>query len=365
MDTACVRAREEVNEMNEEVKDEIKEVPVTAEESVTETPAAEAPVTDTPTTEAPASEASGEEAPAAAVPSMDEFSEELNNSFKNLKEGDLVKGTVVGISDTEVTVDLGSYAEGIIKAGEVSNDPHFSIKTDIAVGDTVEVQVLGEDKNGSILLSKKKADDTLNWASFKEMMDAREVITVKVAQAVKAGVVAYVKGVRAFIPASQIATNYIENLETVVGQKIDTVIITVDEEKKRLVLSGREAAKDRAAAEKAERIAKVQKGMITTGKVEKIMPFGAFIDLGDGLSGLVHISQISQKRVKTVEDALKEGDEVKVKVLDIKDGKISLSIKAAADQEPAKDPASEGPREYRSGGDATTSLGDMLAKLKL
>ena len=300
------------------------------------------------------------------VPSMDEFKDELNSSFQKLKEGDLIKGNVVGVSETEVTMDLGSYAEGIIKADELSNDPRFSIKTDITVGETLDVVVLGEDKNGSILLSKKKADDILAWSKLKDMLEAKTVISVTIAQAVKAGVVAFVDSVRGFIPASQIGLTYIEDLETVVGQTIDVIAITVDEEKKRLVLSGKEVARDRAAAEKASRIANVQKGAVLTGKVEKIMAFGAFIDLGDGISGLVHISQISHKRIKTVGEALKEGDEVKVKVLDVKDGKISLSIKATDEKAPVEElPKDEGPREYRADGEATTGLAALLKNIKL
>lgn len=320
--------------------------------------------------EAVAAAETAAEAPAEevkeVVPSMDEFKDELNSSFKKLKEGDLIKGNVVGVSDTEVTIDLGSYAEGVIKADELSNDPKFSIKADVTVGETLDVLVLGEDKNGNILLSKKKADDILAWSKLKEMLEAKTVVSVTVSQAVKAGVVAFVDGIRGFIPASQIGLSYIEDLETVVGQTIDVVVITVDEEKKRLVLSGKEVAKDRAAAEKANRIASVQKGAILAGKVEKIMTFGAFIDLGEGLSGLVHISQISNKRVKTVGEVLKEGDEVKVKVLDVKDGKISLSIKAADEKAPAEEiPADEGPREYRADGEATTGLAALLKNIKL
>lgn len=318
-------------------------------------------VEETPVTEAPAAEVQEVK---EEVPSMDDFKDELNNSFKKLKEGDLVKGNVIGVSDTEVTIDLGSYAEGIVKLDELSNDPRFSIKADVNVGDSMDVYVLGEDKNGSILLSKKKADDIIAWKKLKSMLDSKEVTTVKVAQAVNAGVVTYLNGVRAFIPASQIGLSYIENLETVVGQTLDVIVITVDEAKKRLVLSGKEVARDRAAAEKANRISNLQKGLVTTGKVEKLMPFGAFIDIGNGLSGLVHISQISHKRIKTPGEVLKEGDEVKVKILDVKDGKVSLSMRAVEEKDPTET-IDEGPREYRSGGEATTGLGSLLSNIKL
>lgn len=300
------------------------------------------------------------------IPSMDDFKEELERSFHKLKEGDMVSGTVMGVSETEVSVDLGSYSEGIIPIDELSNDPRFSIKADIAVGDKVRAMVISEDNgDGALVLSLKQAADVLAWDELRASMNAKEIFSVKVAEAVNAGVVTYLKGIRAFIPASQIGLSYVEDLDSVVGQTLDVVIITVEEDKKKLVLSGKEVARERAEAEKTARISSLQVGLVTEGVVEKIMPFGAFVRMGDGLSGLVHISQICGRHIKSPNEVVKEGETVKVKILAVKDGKISLSMKAVEEREEVVEDIEEAPVEYSSGESATTGLGALLANLKL
>ena len=266
--------------------------------------------------------------------SMKDYEKELEQSFTKIKEGDLLSGTVAGITDTEVTVDLGLYSDGIIPLQELSNDPKFSIKGDITVGEPIKAVVLSEDNGeGHILLSKKQADDILAWDDLKELMDQGTVLTLKIGGVVNGGVITYVHGIRGFIPASHLALSYVEDLNTYLNQTVEAKIITVDASKKRLVLSVREVLRDQKAQEKQEKFARIQIGDIMEGKVENITGYGAFIDLGEGLSGLVHISQISQKRIQSVHEVLKEGDTVKVKVIAIKDGKLSLSIKALQDKE--------------------------------
>ncbi len=300
------------------------------------------------------------------TPSMDDFKDEISQSFRKLESGDIVKGTVIGVSDTEVTVDLGCYAEGIIKLEELSNDPRFSIKADIKVGEEISAKVLREDKEGNILLSRKQADDVLAWDTLKQMMADHTIATVKVAQEVKSGVVTYLNGIRAFIPASKLAAGYVEDLSTFVGKEIEVQVITADQENKKLVLSAKDVALEKAREEKKSRIANLPIGTVVTGKVEKIMQFGVFVDIGDGLSGLVHISQMSTKRIKTPDEVVKVGDEVKVKIRDVKDGKISLSMRAVEEKDkPQEAVESSGPREYSSGGEAATSLGSLLKNIKL
>lgn len=298
------------------------------------------------------------------IPSMAEFESQIDHSFRKLKPGDIVTGTVIGISDTEVTVDLNSYTEGIIKLEELSNDPRFSIKADIQIGEEISATVLKEDREGNILLSRKQADDILAWDTLKKMMDERTPVTVKIAQVVNAGVVTYLQGIRAFIPASKLALTYVEDLSTFVGKELAVQVITVDKEKKKLVLSAKDLLLAQAVAEKNNRASQLAVGSILSGKVEKLMPFGAFVDLGDGLSGLVHISQISDKRIKTPSEVLKVGDEVKVRVRDVKDGKISLSMKNLNAKDEAVD-TQAGPREFSSGGEATTGLAELLKNIKL
>lgn len=296
---------------------------------------------------------------------MDDFKDELNRSFKKLNEGDMVKGTVIGISDTEVTVDLGYYSEGLIKLEELSNDPRFSIKADVTVGEELTAMVIGEDREGNVLLSKKQAEDVLSWDKLNEMKKNRTVATVKIASAVNAGVVTYLEGIRAFIPASMLSLSYVEDVSEYVGKELSVIVVTVDRNASKLVLSAKEVLRDQASLEKAGKIAKVQKGIVINGIVDKIMPFGAFVTIGDGLSGLVHISQICGKHLKSPSEVLKEGQEVTVKVLDVKDGKISLSIKAVEEKEDVIDDVEEAPVEYTSGEDATTGLGALLKGFKL
>ena len=177
------------------------------------------------------------------------------------------------------------------------------------------------------------------WDAFEEMMENKVVFTVPIDESVKAGVVTSVK--------------------------VDVVIITADREKQRLVLSGREAAKIKRGQEKKARIEALKIGTVLEGKVETIKPYGAFVDLGNGISGLVHISQMSTKRVATPEEVCKEGDVVKVKITKVKDGKVSLSMKALEEAPaPTEDDIPE-LSQVVSHEKATTSLGDLLKNIKL
>ncbi|MFW5631745.1 MAG: 30S ribosomal protein S1 [Acetivibrio ethanolgignens] len=302
----------------------------------------------------------------AVMPSMAEFEEEISRSMKKIKEGDILSGTVIGVSDTEVMLDLGSYTEGIIRLEQLSNDPRFSIKADIAVGDVIKAMVLREDDGqGNILLSKKQADDILAWDKLKELLEAKEVVSVKLQSAVNSGMIAYLEGIRAFVPASQLSLSYVEDLESWVGKTIDVIVITVDEDKKRLVLSARELLWQREQEEKQQRLNSLQKGLVTTGVIEKIAPYGCFVNIGEGLTGLVHISQICGKRIQSPTEVVKLGEEVKVKIVDVKDGKISLSIKAVEEREEVVEEIEKAPVEYHSEGEASTGLASLLAGIKL
>ena len=200
------------------------------------------------------------------------------------------------------------------------------------------------------------------WAEFAQMMADRTVLNVKIAEAVKGGVVAFVNEVRAFIPASQLSTEYVEKLEDWQGKHVDAVIITVDPEKKRLVLSGREVEKEKKAAQRKERLAQFKAGDVVEGTVDNIKDYGAFVKLADGIDGLLHISQISTQRIKHPGAVLKEGQTVKVKILSIADGKISLSMKALIEQETEEEEHET--FDYKEAA-ATTGLGDLLKGLKL
>ena len=297
--------------------------------------------------------------------SMDDYLDELEKSFHRLKNGDMVKGPVIGIGETEITVDLGSYAEGIVPIDELSNDPKFSIKTDIAVGDVVNAMVISPDNGiGQVLLSIKRADNILAWDFLEEAKENGQVFNVKITEAVKGGVVTYLKGIRAFIPASGLTLDYVEDTESFVGKHISVRIIEVDEDDRKLILSAKSVLREEEAKKTEEKMSKIAIGTVVTGKVERIENYGAFVRLPDGLSGLVHISQMSERRIKHPKEVVSENDEVKVMITDIKDGKISLSMTRAAEIEAADDIDST-PVEYSTGDSPTTSFADLLKGIKL
>jgi small subunit ribosomal protein S1 len=304
------------------------------------------------------------EKPAAEIgttETMEDYSKELEASFRTIKEGDVLSGSVIDVNEEGVTLDLNYYASGVIKAADMSKDPSFSILADVHVGDVVEAVVVKKDDGaGNIQLSRVEAADVLGWDKVQT------VLTVKVAEVVNKGVVAFLEGIRGFIPASHLALSYVEDLNTFTGKELEVHVITVEKEKKKLVLSAREVLKEKEAEKLNHKIAMVVPGSVMEGKVESIMPYGAFVDLGDGLSGLVHVSQISQKRIKTPSEVLKEGDTVKVKVLNTNNNKISLSIKAVADTAEAETVVEDKlAAKYSSKESIGTSLGDLLKGIKL
>ena len=295
---------------------------------------------------------------------MDDYSAELEASFQKIEEGDILTGTVIAVDETEVTVDLRYYAEGIIKAEDYSHEPGFSLKNEVHVGDEVQATVIRtDDGQGNILLSKVEANDVLAWEKLKQYKEEGTVLDVTVKGIVNAGVIAYVEGIRGFIPASKLSLSYVEDLNTYLNQPIQVQVFDIDKEKKRLILSARELLRAKAEEEKKAKISNVEVGLVTEGTVESLQPYGAFVNLGEGISGLVHISQISEKRIKDPSVVLSVGDKVKVKVIAIKDGKISLSMKALNDV--AAQEIEEEVYELPKTGEATTSLASLFANIKL
>lgn len=300
-----------------------------------------------------------------AAESMADYSKELEASFRTISEGDVISGTVIDVNEEGVTLDLNYYASGIIKAADISRDPSFSILTDVKVGDRLEGVVTKKDDGaGNIQLSCIEAAEVVGWDRVQSYLDEKTAVTVKVAETVNKGVTAYLEGIRGFIPASQLSLNYVEDLSTFVGQTLEVRVITVDRAKKRLVLSAKDLLKEKEEERINHKISMIVPGSILEGKVESLMPYGAFVDLGDGISGLVHISQISQKRIKTPSEVLKVGDTVKVKVLNTNNNKVSLSIRAAEDNRAAEAIEDRQAAQYSSGGSVGTSLADLLKGLK-
>lgn len=298
--------------------------------------------------------------------SMKDYEKELEASFRTINEGDVIKGTVIDVTDEEVTLDLKYYTQGIIKTEDLSDDPNFSVLDDVRIGDEIEATVMKtDDGNGNIVLSKKEANSVLAWDVLRQYMDDKKEIPVKVTETVKGGAIAFVEGIRGFIPASQLDISYVEDVDIYQDKKLTVRVTEVNPEKKKLILSAKEVLREKLKEEHDHKIAMLIPGTITDGTVESLQTFGAFVDIGDGLSGLVHISQISEFRIKKPSEVLKVGDKVRVKILNTNEGKISLSIKAAAEEEGSSEEASREAEMYSSNETIGTGLGDLLKGIKL
>lgn len=296
---------------------------------------------------------------------MKDYEKELNESMKKIEEGDILTGTVVSVDEKEVILDLKYYAEGVIPAEDYTREPGFNLKEEVHPGDEVSATVVRKDDgNGNILLSRVEAADVLAWEKIREYKESGEALDVTVKGITNAGVIAYVEGVRGFIPASRLSLGYVEDTEEYLNRQIRVQVIEFDKDSKKLILSARELLREQAEEERKKKISNVQVGLVTEGTVESLQPYGAFVDLGNGLSGLVHISQICEKRIKKPSEVLSVGDRVKVKVTAVKDGKLSLSIKEASDMM-AKDIEEEIYEVPDAGEEATTSLGSLFAGIKL
>ena len=293
---------------------------------------------------------------------MDDYKEELEATFKKIHVGDVVTGTVNDVTEDAVLVDLKTYADGIIRKEDLSEDPDFNMEEAVHPGDEIVATVMAtNDGEGNIVLSKKDANAVLAWEKLKNLMEERTVVTVKISEIVKSGAVAYLEGIRGFIPASKLTDGYVEDLSEWDGKSLEVTVITADEENHRLVLSGREVAREKKQEEKKKQIAKCEVGAVMTGTVDTLKPYGAFVTLENGLSGLLHISQISTQRIKHPGVVLKEGQEVRVKIISTADGKISLSMKALAEE----DNEPEEVFDYKESGQASTGLGALLKGIKL
>jgi len=297
---------------------------------------------------------------------MQDFERELEASFRKIHVGDIIKGTVIAVNEEEVILDLRYYTQGIIKAEDISNDPGFILQEEIQVDDVLEATVVSmDDGQGNILLSRKEANDVLAWDVLAQYKESGKNVTVKVNEAVNAGVVAYLEGIRGFIPASQLDLGYVEDVTPYVGKTLAVKVTEADKDKKKLILSAKAVLREAAKEEHDHKVAMIVPGTVLEGTVESLQPYGAFVDLGDGLNGLVHISQICQKRIRKPSEVLNVGDAVKVKVLNTNDGKISLSIKAVEEEREAEEMESLEAQEYSSDESVGTSLGDLFAKLNL
>lgn len=210
-----------------------------------------------------------------------------------------------------------------------------------------------------------KDEEEQAWETLQQYREEKTVLTVTVDGIVNKGVISNVEGIRGFIPASRLALGHVEDLNEYLGKEIQVQVIDVDEEKNRLLLSARELLRAKAEEEKKAKVEAVAVGSVMDGVVETLKPYGAFVRLENGLSGLVHVSQISHTRIKDPSVVLKEGDEVKVKVIAIKDGKLSLSIKALEEDKAAAEEEEIRNIKLPKAEELTTSLGDLFKNIKL
>ena len=317
---------------------------------------------------------------------MADFEKEIDASFRTLNEGEVVEGVITAVNDDAAYVDINYHAQGIVKKADYSDDPAFNMQS-VKVGDNIKAAVLSmNDGEGNVALSVKEAGKSQAWQTLVQYKEEGTIIPVHISSVVNKGVVAYIEGIRGFIPASHLDIGYVEDTNTFLDKDVDVKVITAEQAQNRLVLSVKEVLFQRRREERAARIEAIKEGEIMTGTVETLQPYGAFIGLGDGVSGLCHISQIAHKRIETPGEVLSEGQEVKVKVLKVADGKISLSIRQAEDrpERPSRDRdrgdreggrgrdrgdrgsrRNQGPSSYKDEGAATTGLGALLKDIKL
>jgi predicted RNA-binding protein with RPS1 domain len=246
-------------------------------------------------------------------------------SFKKLSRGDRVEATIIQVDRDRVFVDLGTKSEGIVPLGELSDDNLESAKDHFNVGDKINVVVLRpEGAEGNPIVSKKRAEFEAAWDRIEEAFKSEQMITAQVVDRVKGGLVVDV-GVRGFVPATHVGSGKLRNIEKYVGQPLQLKVIEIDRERKKVVLSNRQAEEERRAAAKENIFQDVKPGDVLDGTVRRLTDYGAFIDLG-GVDGLLHISEMSWMRINHPKEMFKEGQKIKVMVLrlDPAAGKISL-----------------------------------------
>lgn len=257
--------------------------------------------------------------------SNEEFMEQVEESMVKIYPKDIVKGTIMNVKEDEVFVDIKYRADGIIKKDEMSDEEAQDPKSAFTVGEEIDVYVIKlDDGEGNVSLSTSRVEGLKNWKKLLEAFENNEIVKASVKGSNTGGLVVKVMGINGFIPASQITTYFVKNFKQFEGQELDARILSIDEKKKRVVLSSRVLQE--------EKLNKVWETLvpdsIVTGKVVRMVDFGAFVDLG-GVDGLIHISDISWDRIEKPQDALEIGQEVEVKILKAnrEKNRVSLGLK--------------------------------------
>ena len=262
------------------------------------------------------------------VPSDEELNQLIDGTINPFDEGDLVTGTIVKIDRDEVLLDIGFKSEGVIPVRELSIRKDVDPSEVVKLGDSIEALVLQkEDKDGRLILSKKRAEYERAWISVEEKFNNGENVEGEVIEVVKGGLILDI-GLRGFLPASLVDLRRVKDLSTYMGTTLEARVIEMDRNRNNVVLSRRVVLEEGRKAERAEVLAKLTKGMRLKGVVSSIVDFGAFVDLG-GIDGLVHISELSWSHVNHPSEIVKVGQEVEVEVLDVdlNRERISLGLK--------------------------------------
>jgi ribosomal protein S1 len=268
-------------------------------------------------------------AKAATAPAAAPAPSGYDATFKEYKTGDIVKGKVLKVDHSGVLVDINYKADGLILPEELSDRSFSSPEEVVKVGDIISVSIENlENKEGYVVLSKKNADYEKKWKFAMEAYRQRTLLEGKVLQALKGGLVVDCEGIRGFVPASQVTKANEESLDTFVGRVIPLKVIEVNQRQGKIVLSNKMAAGEKGKADTDKILNELEVGQIRHGKVKNLKTFGAFVDLG-GIEGLIHLSELSWKRVKHPSEVLKSGDDIDVFVLgvDRANKKVSLGLK--------------------------------------
>ncbi|MFQ5607672.1 MAG: S1 RNA-binding domain-containing protein, partial [Candidatus Zixiibacteriota bacterium] len=262
--------------------------------------------------------------------SEDEYQAMLDmydGTIHDIREGEIVSGTILGVSHDDVVVDVGFKSEGVIPLQE------FAEHGNIVVGDTIEVFLEAmEDSSGQLLLSKQKADFMRVWDKVREIHDAGELVTGNVEKRIKGGFVVDIMGVDAFLPGSQVALRQVPDFDALVNSDIEVKIIKINKNRRNIVVSRRVVLEEQRETLRSSLLQEIEVNQVRKGIVKNITDFGVFIDLG-GVDGLLHITDMSWGRVKHPSEKCSLGEEIEVKVLDYDDktSRISLGLKQLTD----------------------------------
>ena len=263
------------------------------------------------------------------IGTSEEFLAAIDETIKYFNDGDIVEGTVVKVDRDEVLLDIGYKTEGVILSRELSIKHDVDPDEVVAVGDQVEALVLQkEDKEGRLMLSKKRAQYERAWGDIERIKDEDGVVTGTVIEVVKGGLILDI-GLRGFLPASLVEMRRVRDLQPYIGQELEAKIIELDKNRNNVVLSRRAWLEQTQSEVRRDFLQTLQKGQVRPGVVSSIVNFGAFVDLG-GVDGLVHVSELSWKHIDHPNEVVDVGDEVTVEVLDVDMDRerVSLSLKA-------------------------------------